>query len=58
MASLKLDLLAAMDKAGPDDAVVLDLRDMSKADSAFAQLIIAFRQEASLRKQRIVIEGE
>lgn len=58
MAALRLDLLAAMDKAGPDDAVVLDLGILSSADSAFAQLVIAFRHEAKLRKQHIVIKGE
>jgi hypothetical protein len=58
MAVLRLDLLAAMDSAGPDDAVVLDLGTISNADSAFAQLMIAFRNEAMLRKLRIVIEGE
>ncbi len=58
MATLKLDLLAAMDKAAKDDAVILALGSISTADSAFAQLVIAFRHEAKLRKQRIVIEGE
>jgi ABC-type transporter Mla MlaB component len=58
VAAFRLDLLAAMDKAGPDDTVVLDLGGVDTADSAFAQLIIAFKHEARLRNQRITIEGE
>jgi hypothetical protein len=58
MADLRLDLLAAMDKAGPDDTVILDMGNISNADSAFAQLVIAFRHEARLRDQRIVLAGE
>lgn len=58
VAALRLDLLAAMDKAGPDDTVVLDLGGIGYADSAFAQLVIAFKHEASLQKQRIAIKGE
>jgi hypothetical protein len=58
MASLRLELLEAMDKASPDDEVVLDLSTINNADSALAQLVIAFRHEAIIRKQRIAIEGE
>jgi hypothetical protein len=58
VAAFRLDLLAAMDNAGPDDAVVLDLGGVNTADSAFAQLVLAFRHEARLRNQRIAVEGE
>ncbi|MDX9958362.1 MAG: STAS domain-containing protein [Spirochaetia bacterium] len=58
VAAFRLELLAAMDKAGPDDTVVLDLGGVHTADSAFAQLVIAFKHEARLRNQRMGIEGE
>jgi hypothetical protein len=47
-----------MDKAGPGDSIVLDLGKLATADSALAQLVIAFRQEAELREQKAVVEGE
>lgn len=58
VSSLRLSLLAAMDKAGPGDSIVLDLGTLASADSALAQLIIAFRLEAKLRKQNAVVQGE
>jgi len=58
VASLRLSLLAVMDKAGPGDSIVLDLGKLATADSALAQLVIAFRQEAKLREQKAVVEGE
>lgn len=58
VSALRLSLLAAMDKAGPGDSIVLDLGKLASADSALAQLIISFRQEAKLRKQNAVVEGE
>jgi hypothetical protein len=47
-----------MEKAGPEDRVVLDLGALASADSTLAQLIIAFRLEAKLRKLDAVVKGE
>ena len=58
VSALRLSLLAAMDKAGPGDSIVLDLGKLASADSALAQLIISFRHEAKLRKHNAVVEGE
>ena len=58
VSSLRLSLMAVMDKAGPGDSIVLDLGKLASADSALAQLIISFRHEAKLRKQIAVVEGE
>jgi hypothetical protein len=58
VSELSLSLLAVMDKAGPGDSIVLDLSKLASADSSLAQLIIAFRHEARVRKQIALIEGE
>ncbi|OHD80646.1 MAG: hypothetical protein A3J97_01950 [Spirochaetes bacterium RIFOXYC1_FULL_54_7] len=58
VSALRLSLLAVMDKAGPGDSIVLDLGKLASADSALAQLIIAFRLEARLRQLKGLIQGE
>ena len=58
VAGLKQDLLAALDNAGSDDVVILDLGKVTSADSALAQLVISFKHEARKRKKQIAIDGE
>lgn len=58
VASLKMALLSAMDKASPEDSIVFDISGVEQADSALAQLIISFRLEAKQRKLNALIEGE
>ena len=50
VAALRRSLLETMERAEPDDSVVLDLGAVTSADSSLAQLIISFRLEAKKRK--------
>lgn len=56
-ATIKADLMAAMDKASSDSTITLDISKTMRADSSLAQLIVAFRAEALARGYTAMIKS-
>lgn len=57
VAGLKVRLMAALDEAGPSGSVRLEIDKVERADSSFAQLVMAFKAEARARSIRAVVAG-
>ncbi len=56
--ALKAELMAALEKASSGSSILLDISATKRADSSLAQLIVAFRVEATAKGCVVTIKGD